>query len=331
MKSQIELSDNDLNSQGCEIDNSKYSDISKAFGVSIRKGKLKRKRSSFHLDEKAMNDQNEPIKQSNCEFASPQSDSTWRDKEKNMKNVSLEPGCILKDAYKKVDVYGSSTAWVATINNQMLKIANLGDSRWMLIRYSFINNKSQVLLKTEEQQHSFNAPYQLANIPEDLSNSKAGSKNERSNVKFWKDKVADSIHYQWKVKEGDIVLLATDGLFDNLYISDILQIIDSFMTECYECKSFCSSDSLKTSSNTPDSMYKKSNSLSKSNAKRLAKRLVNEAHRKSKSHGCQTPFGEKFNSSNMKRDGEILRWKGGKPDDIWAVIGFIQWSNSFDA
>ena len=232
LKSQIELSDNDLNSQGCEIDNSKYSDISKAFGVSIRKGKLKRKRSSFHLDEKAMNDQNEPIKQSNCEFASPQSDSTWRDKEKNMKNVSLEPGCILKDAYKKVDVYGSSTAWVATINNQMLKIANLGDSRWMLIRYSFINNKSQVLLKTEEQQHSFNAPYQLANIPEDLSNSKAGSKNERSNVKFWKDKVADSIHYQWKVKEGDIVLLATDGLFDNLYISDILQIIDLFMTEC---------------------------------------------------------------------------------------------------
>ena len=310
--------------------NSNYSDISKTFGVTIRKRKLKRARSSFHLNEKIIRACSSPSNQIKFEFNSPQSDSTWKDRQMIMKNINFEPRWILKEAYQKVDVYGSSTAWIATMHNQILKIANLGDSRWLLIRYSSLNHSSQVLLKTEEQQHSFNAPYQLANIPENLKDTKQGLKRDGKNVKFWKDKVSDSILYQCKVNEGDIVLCATDGLFDNLYIHEILQIIDSFMAESYEYKSFWSTDSMKTSSNTPEAVYKRSNTLNKNSAKRLAKRLVNEAHHKSWSHSWNTPFGEKFNNSNLKRDGEILRWKGGKPDDIWAVIGFVQCSNSFD-
>ena len=38
----------------------------------------------------------------------------------------------------------------------------------MLVRY-IPGDKSHVILKTEEQQHSFNAPYQLAKLPKKFS------------------------------------------------------------------------------------------------------------------------------------------------------------------
>ena len=56
--------------------------------------------------------------------------------------------------------------------------------------------------------------------------------------------------------------------------------------------------------------------MTKKNAKRLAKELVKEAYRKSKSKTCFTPFGDKFDKTLIKKDNEILKWKGGKPDDI---------------
>ena len=57
---------------------------------------------------------------------------------------------------------------------------------------------------------------------------------------------------------------------------------------------------------------------------------MKEAHHKSRSHTCKTPFEEKINNSNLIREGKALRWKGGKHDDICAVIGFIQPSNLID-
>ena len=39
---------------------------------------------------------------------------------------------------------------------------------------------------------------------------------------------------------------------------------------------------------------------------------------------CFTPFGEKFSKLKIMKDKEILRWNGGKLDDIWAVVGFIK-------
>ena len=297
------------------------SEISTSFGITVRNHKLRKIKSSFHLDDDFIQKWKESSGPNTEEFKSPQSDSTMKDKKKKI-NLNLEPRCIIKEAYRKVSASGSSTAWVAVVQNKILKIANLGDSRWMLIRFSSFDNKSQILLKTDEQQHSFNAPYQLANIPEDLKHPKSKSDDKR--VRFWNDNAEDSILYQWKVSEGDIVLLATDGLFDNLFIDEILQIIDNFMTELLESKSLWSMDSIKTSSNTPETYLADKNILNQKNAKKLAKNLVNEAFKKSRSHAWNTPFGEKFNSSNLKRNNEILTWNGGKPDDIWAVIGFIQ-------
>lgn len=88
------------------------------------------------------------------------------------------------------------------------------------------------------------------------------------------------------------------------------------MTECLTTSSRDSSHSIKTNSNTPEFQKKQLDLMTKSNAKKLAKELLKQAYQKSKSQKCQTPFGTKFDKANMKRDNELLRWKGGKPDDI---------------
>lgn len=196
-----------------------------------------------------------------------------------------------------------------------LKVANIGDSKCMLIRFSQ-NENSKILLKTEEQQHNFNAPYQLANLPANIENA--------SKHKFWKDKVSDAVLYQCNVQEGDIVINATDGLFDNLYPKEIIKIVDVFMTECLATSSRDSILSMSAKSNLPDIDRRLLAMMTKKNAKRLAKELVKEAYRKSKSGTCLTPFGDRFDRSKMKKNNELLRWKGGKPDDICVIVGFVR-------
>jgi len=88
------------------------------------------------------------------------------------------------------------------MDNGVLRTANLGDSGFMVVR------KGEVLFRTKEQQHSFNFPYQLGG-----KTSKSGDLPEHSNV--------DTI----RVEPGDIVILGTDGLWDNLYDVQVLKCV----------------------------------------------------------------------------------------------------------
>lgn len=120
------------------------------------------------------------------------------------------------------------------------------------------------------------------------------------------------------------MILATDGMFDNLFTKDILKIVDVFMTDCLATSSHGSKESVKTLSQTPEFQQKQLDLMTKKNAKKLAKELLKQAYRKSRSQKSMTPFGQKFDKSKLKRDNEVLRWKGGKPDDICVVVGFIK-------
>lgn len=64
---------------------------------------------------------------------------------------------------------------------------------------------AELLYRTTEQQHDFNFPRQLGTNSDDYP--------EHSEIQ-----IVD-------VKVGDIVLLATDGLFDNVFDEDIIRIL----------------------------------------------------------------------------------------------------------
>lgn len=59
--------------------------------------------------------------------------------------------------------------------------------------------------------------------------------------KFCNDAPEDSDIYQMRVREGDLLLLATDGVFDNLFQEEILDIVRTFtMTNLKSRNSACS-------------------------------------------------------------------------------------------
>lgn len=70
-------------------------------------------------------------------------------------SAKLSAQNILETAYSMTNVMGSSTACVLALNGSTLTGSNLGDSGFMVIR------AGEMLMATQQQQHSFNFPFQL--------------------------------------------------------------------------------------------------------------------------------------------------------------------------
>jgi protein phosphatase PTC7 len=114
------------------------------------------------------------------------------------KDKRASPVAVLSVAYKKVLVKGSSTACVALLKGNELHAVNVGDSGFMIIR----NNAS--IFRTKEQQHYFNCPFQLGSDSGDTP--EAGDKSTTP------------------VQPGDLIVMASDGLWDNLFDNEIINI-----------------------------------------------------------------------------------------------------------
>jgi protein phosphatase PTC7 len=114
---------------------------------------------------------------------------------------------ILSDGYnsllesKDSNLIGSSTACLIVFNRENRKFysANLGDSGFAVVR----NNK--IIHRSQEQCHYFNAPFQLSILPQQASEDTLIT-----------DKPENALSSSFELVEGDFIVLATDGLWDNL-------------------------------------------------------------------------------------------------------------------
>eukprot|EP00168_Porphyra_purpurea_P006106 TRINITY_DN1741_c0_g1_i2.p1 TRINITY_DN1741_c0_g1~~TRINITY_DN1741_c0_g1_i2.p1 ORF type:complete len:315 (+),score=101.19 TRINITY_DN1741_c0_g1_i2:154-1098(+) len=96
---------------------------------------------------------------------------------------------------------GASTAVVVGLDNVGRVFGvSLGDSGARIIR------NGKFICRSKDQAHAFNAPYQLSDL--DVSDTVAMGSNISS-----------------RVKEGDVLVLASDGLFDNIEEPQLLAII----------------------------------------------------------------------------------------------------------
>lgn len=226
----------------------------------------------------------------------------------------LDPKTILSKAFKKVKSVGSSTAcvWAFDPSTAELDVANLGDSGFLVLRK--IKKSLKVVYQSEEQQHWFNAPYQLTRMPRGFA-----KKHKISG--YYSDKPEDAEEYKWKLQRGDIILLATDGLFDNLYTKDIIKTATQFLKK--------HSRDLKISGCDPESEVSTIvHCLESCDADELARNLTLKAWKKSLSSNYLSPFGRKMNSvlsnNSTRLIPEIDEWRGGKKDDISVVVSFVQ-------
>ncbi|KAL5276926.1 PPTC7 family protein [Megaselia abdita] len=112
---------------------------------------------------------------------------------------------------QKKPILGSSTACVLILNreNSTVYTANIGDSGFMVVR------KGEIVHKSEEQQHYFNTPFQLSLPPP----------GHGRNVLSDSPESADTLSFP--VKEGDVIMVATDGVFDNVPESLLLDVLSS--------------------------------------------------------------------------------------------------------
>ncbi|KAK7087157.1 protein phosphatase PTC7 homolog [Littorina saxatilis] len=126
------------------------------------------------------------------------------------------PASIIAASYEELQQHkdplmGSSTACIVSLHREEHTIysANLGDSGFLIVR------DNEVVHRSQEQQHYFNTPFQLAVAPP----------GQQGRVLSDSPEMAESSSF--KVEDGDVIVLGTDGLFDNLSEDMILGYVSS--------------------------------------------------------------------------------------------------------
>jgi len=187
-----------------------------------------------------------------------------------------KPVEVLSTGYYEVQqdkkpLIGSCTACVVALDREESAIytANLGDSGFRVVRAGKIVHRSQ------EQQHYFNTPFQLAVAPSDLQGMVLSDSPD----------LAETTSFT--VQEGDIIILGTDGLFDNMKDEMIIKHINR----------------LKDQWNDAD-------------IQDVADSIVTEAHKLGFDPHYVSPF-----SVNAAANG--FNVVGGKPDDVTVLIGRV--------
>ncbi|KAH6556520.1 hypothetical protein KP509_1Z173900 [Ceratopteris richardii] len=108
------------------------------------------------------------------------------------------PRWLLAKAHEATSATGAATAIVAILEKEtgILHIANLGDCGLRVVR------EGKVIFATSPQQHYFDCPYQLSSEPEAQTSK-------------------DATVYEVQLQSRDVIIMASDGLFDNVFDKDI--------------------------------------------------------------------------------------------------------------
>lgn len=172
---------------------------------------------------------------------------------------------------KNQALVGSSTACIIVFNrdSNYLHTANLGDSGFIIVR------SNKIVHRSREQQHYFNSPFQIAILP-----------NMSEPTNLFNDSPEEAEVSSYQLREGDFIVIATDGLWDNLGDSTIIN-------EISKLKSFLLEDLQKT-------------------AQVLAKKAVELAF----DPDYVSPF-----ALSARRNG--INISGGKPDDVTVLLARV--------
>ena len=183
-----------------------------------------------------------------------------------MKNGVFDPKMGITASFPELSQVGSATFCMGKMNSEgIFRVANIGDSGFMVIR------DKQILIESAEHQHDFNYPYQLG-IGED-------------GRPHGTDRPQDAQQYVIQLEKGDIIVMATDGFFDNVWPKEVLAYLDS---------------------HTP-------------NPKELSKGLASLAYEESQKKDNFVPFFQRAKEAKKP----FATYRGGKEDDISVIVSFV--------
>jgi protein phosphatase PTC7 len=205
-----------------------------------------------------------------------------------------DPKSMIIQAQRNTKLPGAATMCVVEIDGDRLKAANVGDSGFKVIR------DAKCVFESQPSQHYFNCPFQLAYMP--LS-ADADDANECAE------------QYQFLVKEGDCVIVGSDGVFDNAFNEELEKIVDKNVKEfgmTFKAMESCAEDIVRVSrAHAEDKTYASPYSL--------------EAEKYAKETGTKVniPSGGGLFGNLTKMMGKGGGGGGGKMDDITVVCAFV--------
>jgi len=156
---------------------------------------------------------------------------------------------------------GSATLLLVDVDLRLARAAvtSLGDSKCVLVR------GGKIVQRTVEQEHGFGRPFQLS--------SQVDARDQPSHA----------LRVDWPLLAGDVLVAATDGLFDNVMESDIAATVDAHAAAPAEA----------------------------------ARALVHRAWTMSQEEFARTPF------SIGASEAFDLAFSGGKQDDVTCVVARV--------
>jgi protein phosphatase PTC7 len=258
---------------------------------------------------------------------------------------------VLFDAWERVTaegVVGSSTAAIITLDPgaHQLCVASVGDCGVILLRNTDLGRVGSLLrggtsagirpgwrvsARAMQQLVSFNLPFQLGNDGKGNHSaggtgaSGGGGEGGASGTRF--QTPADGESLVLPVQNEDLIIVATDGLFDNLDETDILAIVEAWDREDLERRRaampFASSGASTATacsggaggSSPPPTGLVLVDGTSKG-SEGLALRLARTAREYSLNKMRDGPF------AHLAKENDIM-WGGGRPDDVTVLVARV--------
>mmetsp|Transcript_11765 Transcript_11765/g.20698 ORF Transcript_11765/g.20698 Transcript_11765/m.20698 type:complete len:647 (+) Transcript_11765:165-2105(+) len=228
----------------------------------------------------------------------------------------VSPAELLAQSYertKEANVIGSSTACVALFDSvhHQLHFSNIGDSGIIVLRHidsasalqrnrktPLAERKSdlRIAFVSQQQLKSFNHPYQMGWTGEEIVEN-------NSSFKQASDSCTSSVH----ILRGDMIIMATDGLFDNVDIEDIASIALQWEQE----SGFFDGGGIATRNKRWASGDSRTD-ISAQSIPKLADILCQKARENSLDNTIDSPF------AMLAKENDIM-WSGGMPDDCTVV------------
>jgi protein phosphatase PTC7 len=170
-----------------------------------------------------------------------------------------DPKSVLMYAAKRTKSQGTAATLIASLYDQTLRVANIGDSGFVVVRDSSVVAKSIPMVR------GFNFPYQIGTEGDDPALAE---------------------EYDIQVHKNDVVILGSDGIWDNLFERQIIEIVDS----------------VQKAGGGPEV---------------VAKELVRRANEMGLTKQGMSPFAKEAQRAGYDS------YSGGKLDDATAVVSFV--------
>jgi len=223
--------------------------------------------------------------------------------------------CAVDEVAKKG---GSSTLLVAKLANETLEVCNFGDSAALLLRpsvQSFGSFKlvARPVLRTSAQTYGFNAPYQAS--------SQDAFDDAWMTMTMGYAQEPDALSARAKV--GDVCVLGTDGLWDNVSDELVTRIVTSQIPLIWAAAA--RQNCLWEPEKPREEVLKRLAAMDASSSRAPVAEVLEDLAHILVDCACQiysdpttkvTPFSMEANKAGYA-------YKGGKPDDVSVVVGLV--------